>query len=667
MKTRLILILLILTALLAAGSASAATWHNSNTRLAHALPDECYAGVGIDYPGGITPGDGYETEVVCPEKTPNPNYDSGVLGSPEFLPVYKKTNDSYVWALTEEGDSYWFSSAANVMCTTAGVFLGALTEGQTNIRVDSDDQFTETGKVMWRRYLREGEDGSPVCGRYEDGVEVLENCRQENRFDIPYNVCEHENSQPVRDSIWPEGSTGDWRPSKVFRYIKEGLNEGDLINLTQQIYAAGQEHQDAFDSLLGIRCAGSHNGVVFFAGGDQALNVQMFAFNANTGLYLGYSTLPDARQIRKMLVVNDYLYVGLAGGPLGGQVRRWSGSLANPHSWVTVGNMLVAVTEIAQYVDNSGGIHVVANAGAGLYVSPAINPILGGLTVLDAWSWENVWSYSSYDPDSLNITGPGGVGQLGEWVYWGTMHIPYIGYYMNAVSIYDGIENVPSDVQTAMYYATFRTTSIWRGRNLGQANQEIQLVYGEEYLGDYVGGTWQMIPTGWTPLNPGPPYTNPIFGTPVGSSGFYNYNNNYSWVVTPFTDPDGNQHLFWGTMDQTLINNSDISNLKDTNYQFPPNDPRGADMWRFSIAAGGGGWGGATDTVAAPEFTNGASNLFQYGVRCLIASDDGQKLVVGMANNGSLMHPGVNIWGAEPRDQFQGGWELRELERIATP
>ena len=241
--------------------------------------------------------------------------------------------------------------------------------------------------------------------------------------------------------------------------------------------------------------------------------------------------------------------------------------------WVAVGTMLGAITEIAQYVDNGRRYPYSCQLGQGLFVSPAIdygsrpNASYSRLT-LHMGNWNSVWRYSSYDPDTLNITGPGGVGQLGEWVYWGTMHIPYIGFYMNAQSIYGDIDTVPPEVQYAMYYATFRTTSIWRGRRLGLTNQEIQLVYGEQYLGAMIMRTdWVMVPTGWTPLNMPPPGTvNPYFGTPAGSSGFFNPNNNYSWVVLPFSDATGN-HLFFGTMDQTLIGSNDIT--RSQRHQLP--------------------------------------------------------------------------------------------------
>ena len=454
MKTRLVLFLLLLTAPLAAGSASADPWHTSNTLLGHAVPDECYAGIGVDYPGGVTPGDGFTTPVNCPATIPDP-------AGGEDLEVVPKTNDSYVWALTEEGDSLWFASAANVMCTTAGVFLGELSYGQTDIRVDRFKGFTETGKVIWDNYLHDDvATGSPVCGYLDgEGNEVTSPCEQDNiSIRLPYNVCEHEDSQVVRNGTWPTGTTGDWRPSKVFRRIK---STGQLINLTEQIYAAGGDDGAVFDSLLGIRCAGSHNGVVFFAGGDQNVTVTMFAFRASDGQYLGKNTFDGWRQIRKMTVSQNFLYVGVSRA-LFGQVFVFLGDADNPFFvdndpegesvWVAVGTMLGAITEIAQYVDNGGGIHILANSGQGLFVSPAMTTVAGQTRLIADnaayGQWNSVWRYSSYDPDTLNITGPGGVGQLGEWVYWGTMHIPYIGFYMNAQSIYGGIDLVPRKCNT---------------------------------------------------------------------------------------------------------------------------------------------------------------------------------------------------------------------------
>ncbi|MDY6853752.1 MAG: hypothetical protein SWO11_03435 [Thermodesulfobacteriota bacterium] len=75
---------------------SAQAWINSNTLLARAEPDECYAGIGVDYPSGPP----------CPS------------GSVE------KVNQAYVWGLTQEGDNLWFGTGANVECGTVGAVLG---------------------------------------------------------------------------------------------------------------------------------------------------------------------------------------------------------------------------------------------------------------------------------------------------------------------------------------------------------------------------------------------------------------------------------------------------------------------------------------------------------------------------------------------------------------
>ena len=97
MKTTKIIIglalsVLCLAVVFAPCSANAGKWSSSIDPLAEAVPNECYAGMGVDYPGGITPGDGWMTPVDCSEY-PNPYGND----------VYPKTNDSYVWALTDVG------------------------------------------------------------------------------------------------------------------------------------------------------------------------------------------------------------------------------------------------------------------------------------------------------------------------------------------------------------------------------------------------------------------------------------------------------------------------------------------------------------------------------------------------------------------------------------
>lgn len=683
---RIFSFVLFLAALFAAGSAGADPWHTTNKLLGHALPDECYAGLGgVDYPGGITPCDGFTTPVVCPESVDVDDPENP--GNYITRRVYPKANDTYVWALTEEGDSLWFASAANVFCTTGGIFLEQRSYGEFNLTL-------YRGLPVYANHTRDDLTGTPtytinppaapiplcfggpcatlvctnssgVVGTTCDSTYKINNYRMR----VPYGVCEYGDSMIARNAANYPGindDTGDWRPSKLFRYVKA---TGALENLTDKIYAAG--HGAVIDGIQGVRSAGSLNGVVLFAGGRNTYSgVTFFAFRASDGQYLGYRTYSNYRQIRKMIVINNQLYTGVGNSWGAGEILLWRGTITNPHSWVRVGLVSGTVTELAAYVANEE-TRIVANAAGGLYVSPAM--VNGYLWPINAYRWRRIWQPSVYEPDTYarQTYGPGALGQLGEWIYWGTMHIPYHASLTNAIYRFGSVDNVPQTVTGKtpsgsdrtldydLFYGTARTTSVWRARNLKSSNPEIQLVYGETHLGAWNGTTWFPVPTGWTPLNmPSPAVTHSYFGTPVGSSGFFNASNNYSWTVEAANFNDGTgPHLFFGTMDQAIIDSTDVSGLAPS-FSIPPTERRGADLWRFSLGSDGTGWGGASATAAQAEFINGAGNALKYGVRCLGISDDKKKLYLGMASAGGLMNPSVVSvpW-------MIGGWELRELSR----
>jgi len=70
----------------------------NNQLLAQAAPDECFNGLGVDYPV-INP-DG-----SCPQ------------GQPKF-------NQSYIWGLTEQSGKLWFGTMANAACILDGMAGG---------------------------------------------------------------------------------------------------------------------------------------------------------------------------------------------------------------------------------------------------------------------------------------------------------------------------------------------------------------------------------------------------------------------------------------------------------------------------------------------------------------------------------------------------------------
>jgi hypothetical protein len=76
-------------------------------KLANAEPEECYNGLGerVD-PTNSDP-------FTCP--------DTGDPWHPDYAIPY--TPQTYVWSLTQYGNSLWLGTGANIFCTTEGAFF----------------------------------------------------------------------------------------------------------------------------------------------------------------------------------------------------------------------------------------------------------------------------------------------------------------------------------------------------------------------------------------------------------------------------------------------------------------------------------------------------------------------------------------------------------------
>ena len=104
--------------------------------------------------------------------------------------------------------------------------------------------------------------------------------------------------------------------------------------------------------------------------------INLFAFNAQTGLYLGSAHLPEYTDIRTWVVVDGVLYAGVGAGD-GGRVVRWRGDVGNPFQFRKVGQLDGNAAYVA-YHDNR--IFVSAWEGgmggggsvSGLWMSPEI-------------------------------------------------------------------------------------------------------------------------------------------------------------------------------------------------------------------------------------------------------------------------------------------------------
>ena len=517
-----------------------------------------------------------------------------------------KVNQAYVWGLTSSGDNLWFGTWANGLQQVLGTM-------STMIGID----FPPIQTNSWVA---------------EFGASKL--------------------SPPL-----PQGF-GDWRPPRMFVFETKTWR---LIEKTPP------------DPLLqitsGIRSAGSLGDVVFFGGPASiipgaATGINLFAFNAQTGLYLGSTTIPGYNDIRRWLVVNGVLYAGV-GTATGGKVLKWTGSLTNLFQFEEVGTLgenaaYLAFHEDRIFVSTWGGQGFGVPTASGIWMSPTLNG--GSLTTGDAGNWQKVWSITDYEPDlvTAHVTLGGALASFDGYLYWGTMHVPAmaaIGHFMT----YGLPQQNPLEI-VAPVIGTYRSISLFRGNNFGTPGETQEVLYGMPMLPAYnpVSGTWQIVPNGMG---------NPLYGL----SGFGNIFNNYTWSMEVFND-----QLFVGTMDFSylgpdLIHSTIQMVLDGLNFQ-QPIDPAlitqiagffhnidcffGADLWRFPSSA----------LPAVPEDATGVGNITNYGVRNMVVIGNNNPLnlkkstgstntglVLGMANPMNLL---TDPYGIFPH---QGGWELKLL------
>ncbi|MCB9259212.1 MAG: T9SS type A sorting domain-containing protein [Ignavibacteriales bacterium] len=557
---------------------------------------------------------------------PNNNYNpylTSFSGTP-------KVNQAYVWGLTRVGNQLWFGTAPNVHCLVVGGYLGL------DLAHETDCWTCEFGETQY--------------------------------------------SNPFLDamSVSIPGIIGDWRPSRIFMY------DLDSKTLTEKTPTPLQS--PLLNATLGLRSAGSHNGVVFLGG--PALNgegIILFAYNAQNGNFIGampIQTLADGYvpgNIRKWLVMNNELYLGVGVGELlsqsvEGRILKWTGDVTNPFQFEIVGNIK---GDAAELVEHEGRIFVNTWGGpTGIWMSPVV-PAVGGLTNSDKDGWERVWGIEEYEVDlvTMNATGGGALASFGGYLFWGTMHVPMMsaGLHMQ----YFPPEG-PLDVAGSVL-GTYRAISIFRGKNFGETNQEVDLLYGQKLLPAYDPSN------GWTIKQNNMPNSTPLFGL----SGFGNFMNNYTWTMQVYNDK-----LYVGTMDWSFLvagglasildvdlSSDFIMNLDDalpTNFFNNPQDlsnfpyfanldidlsqvdlslvdqykqvmlnpsPElipplnfGADLWVFDYP----------NQPARPLSVDGVGNKTSYGIRTMVASET--DLFLGMANPMNLCE--------------KGGWELIKLTDV---
>ena len=517
------------------------------------------------------------------------------LGCTDFPGSQPKVNQSYVWGLTQHGDDLFFGTAPNPHCMVIGSLLQS-----------SDPSSLETDSY----------------------------------------VCEFGDSRYA--SMVGNNALGDWRPPKAYTYDTTGLVESALPAPTPPAATV------TFSDTLGLRSAATYGDLVFLAGPAlHTAGINLFAYYAPDHTFISSTVMTGYTNVRRWVNVGEDLYVGVAKVVGGGAVLRYTGSydhsnpadLSDLFSFEEVGVGLggdaaeITLFNNRLYV-NTWPKLAAPTVGASLWMSP---PLDDPLTASDSLSWRPVWLINNYEPDPITAvsTAGGAMAAADGWLYWGTMHVPFASFMLH-LRAYP--PNPAWDDETLLTYeiasilGSHRAISIFRGRNFDTV-PEIQLVYGEQELPVFKGGSWQILPNNM--LGAAPLY---------GPSGFGNFYNNYTWSMGTYKD-----ELYIGTMDWSYLLEDGIKPLWDLlglpeGIELPlPGAVPGADLWRIHDQY----------SAAQPINITGAGNYLNYGIRTMVTNS--QNMYLGTANPMNLL-PG-------------GGWELVKMvsspdlaiEKWATP
>jgi hypothetical protein len=488
-----------------------------------------------------------------------------------------KVNQAYVWSLAAVGDSFWFGTAANPVAAALGGITGIPIPLETSYNVNE----------YWR-------------SKYP-GVPPL--------FQI---------------------YLGDWRPPEIYRYHPST----GAVNVTPD--------DPLVAHTLGFRLAGATSGIVLLGGPSlYQVGINLFAFDAATGEYLGSRYLAEYSDIRRWVTVNGVSYTGTLNTWTtsgAGSILRWRGTRADPFAYEVVGSVdneaatvcahdgrLFALTwsTLSQTVEMITGAR--SQNPSAVWMSPPLPA--GGLTKLDRQHWTKVWSIDQYEPDPVVVRSlwMGAAASHDGHLVWGTIQVP--GYGAQVLKETYGWPTQPRELGPAIRNS-FRPAALFRGRWNGQGQFQVDLLYGSPVLPVYTrqgsGGTWS-----WVPNRTGPPL--------LGQAGFDDPMNFYVWSMLV------HQGRLWiGTMDISFI-------LFGGSYTAgtPLWDTMGADLLVMD----------RTDQPAVAVSRTGVGNIANLGIRDMVS--DGSSILLGTATAANLL--------TDPDDGLvDGGWELLRFQPTAS-
>ncbi len=488
-----------------------------------------------------------------------------------------KVNQAWAWGMTSVGESIWFGTAANA--------------------------FSMAGTGIF-------------------GIKIP----HENA----YNVSEYAKSQYPGVSPFLKSAIGDYRPPQIFRY-QPGTG---LVEKTPNDPLIAQ--------TIGFRSAGSNDEIVLLAGPSMTLlGINVFAFDAVSGEFLGSKVIVEFSDIRKWVDVNGVLYTGTLetfSQNGGGAIVRWRGTRADPFQYEIVGRI---DNEAANLAAHEGRLFastwpVVSTFAAkflggtpqhlpGIWMSPPLSQ--GGLTAADQSRWKSVWSIDRYDPDPVvaRSSWMGGMESFDGHLVWGTIQVPGSGS-EEVFKEYGDPQSIGLLVES--FTKGMRSVPMFRGKVSGLGTFKAELLYGDAVLPVFTStGKGKGY---WTPAatKAGPAL--------LGPAGFGDPDNLYIWSMKVHESK-----LYVGTFDWSFLRYGNAL----VNGGAVPND-LGGDLLQMT----------STSTPALVVSRTGLGNPVNMGLRTLVSHSSG--LYCGTATAANLL--------TDQNDNLpEGGWEVLQINTNA--
>jgi hypothetical protein len=498
-------------------------------RLAKGSADECFNGVGVDYP--LLNADGSCSVGVS------------------------KHNLGYVWGLTQAGlgdtsfigDEIWFGTFANPLCSGAA---GGILEPEPDLTVSWVCEFGQS--MLARR---------PVAP-------------------LPAGAGDWRLPRAYSYNVAQRRLTDRTPPDLNFQVIA-GLRSAGSLGST--VFLAGPTFQNDVTFAAWDAATGSYRGSCR----ATALNQIRQWVVANGVLYAGAGRDSgdgvilrwrgsDTNPFNGAAAISDYCGFEVVGSlpAFPAYLADYDGKRLAVSAWnrTSIGGPARAAGPAA------AGVGALA---AGVYLGPLFGAD-GEYTSADAGArWVRVWAPAQYETDPVVATsiGVGAIAFWKGWLWFGTMHNNSAAAATHSECPLPNCYGPPltADENIDLLFNVSRAASVWRLRLAPSGGLETELLYGQTSLPALVPGTktFEMKPTGWTPRH--------------GKAGFDNPFVTYTWSLSASDDDllfGMYDYRYVFDVRLGIVAPPTAAPGRGARAPVDPQRGYGADLWRFTDPEG---------------------------------------------------------------------------------